>query len=52
MNTVKVGIYGGTGYTGWALIQLLIAHPKVSIEFITSERLAGESLRKKLAFGT
>ena len=46
MNTVKVGIYGGTGYTGWALIQLLIAHPKVSIEFITSERLAGESLRK------
>ncbi len=46
MKTVKVGIYGGTGYTGWALIQLLIAHPKVSIEFITSERLAGESLRK------
>lgn len=45
MEMIKVGVFGGTGYTGWALIQLLLAHPNVQIEFITSERLAGESLQ-------
>jgi len=45
MECVKVGIYGGTGYTGWALIQLLLGHPEVAIQFVTSERLAGNSLK-------
>ena len=44
MGSITVGIYGGTGYTGWALIQLLIGHPEVTIRFVTSERLAGKSL--------
>ncbi len=44
MKSVKVGVYGGTGYTGWALIQLLLGHPEVVIQFVTSERLAGKSL--------
>ncbi len=46
MENITVGIYGGTGYTGWALIQLLLAHPQVQIGFVTSERQAGESLQK------
>jgi len=45
MKCVKVGIYGGTGYTGWALIQILLGHPEVAIQFVTSERLAGNSLK-------
>lgn len=45
MQKIKVGIYGGTGYTGWELTQLLLRHPQVEITFITSERLAGMSLR-------
>ena len=45
MKSVKVGIFGGTGYTGWALIHLLLNHPEVSIQFVTSERLAGQSLK-------
>lgn len=45
MKSIKVGIFGGTGYTGWALIQILIHHPEVKIQFVTSERLAGKSLQ-------
>jgi N-acetyl-gamma-glutamyl-phosphate reductase len=44
MKIINVGIYGGTGYTGWELIQLLLEHPGVQIKFITSERLAGKNL--------
>lgn len=33
----KVGIYGGTGYTGGLLIELLNAHPNAEILFATSE---------------
>lgn len=35
---IKVGILGGTGYTGGQLISLLINHPRVEIEWITSEK--------------
>jgi N-acetyl-gamma-glutamyl-phosphate reductase len=45
MKSVRVGIFGGTGYTGWALIQLLLDHPEVAIQFVTSERLAGKTLK-------
>jgi len=44
MKSIKVGVYGGTGYSGWALIQLLLGHPEVTIQFVTSERLAGKDL--------
>jgi len=44
MKSIKVGVYGGTGYSGWALIQILLGHPEVGIQFVTSERLAGENL--------
>ncbi len=33
---VKVGIVGGTGYTGVELLRLLAGHPQVEIEAITS----------------
>ena len=41
MKPISVGIYGGTGYTGWELFQLLRRHPEVSVQFVTSERSAG-----------
>jgi len=44
MKSVKLGVYGGTGYSGWELIQLLLGHPEVAIHFVTSERLAGKDL--------
>jgi N-acetyl-gamma-glutamyl-phosphate reductase len=44
MKKITVGVYGGTGYSGWELIQLLLSHPGAEIKFITSERLAGKAL--------
>ena len=33
---IKVGIVGGTGYTGVELLRLLVMHPEVSLNVITS----------------
>lgn len=38
---VKVGIVGGTGYTGVELLRLLAAHPQVELKAITSRSEAG-----------
>ena len=38
---IKVGIVGGTGYTGVELLRILSQHPKVVIEAITSRKEAG-----------
>lgn len=38
---IKVGIVGGTGYTGVELLRLLVQHPKVKIKAITSRGEAG-----------
>jgi len=38
---IKVGIVGGTGYTGVELLRFLIQHPKVKIKTITSRSEAG-----------
>ncbi|KGM07748.1 N-acetyl-gamma-glutamyl-phosphate reductase [Methylophaga thiooxydans] len=38
---IKVGIVGGTGYTGVELLRLLANHPEVSLDVITSRSEAG-----------
>jgi N-acetyl-gamma-glutamyl-phosphate reductase len=38
---VKIGIVGGTGYTGVELLRLLANHPQASVEVITSRSNAG-----------
>ena len=38
---IRVGIVGGTGYTGVELLRLLAQHPHVSIAAITSRKEAG-----------
>ncbi len=38
---LKVGIIGGTGYTGVELLRLLANHPQVSLQVITSRSNAG-----------
>ena len=40
----KIGIVGGTGYTGAELIRLLLSHPQVELAVITSRGEAGKSL--------
>jgi N-acetyl-gamma-glutamyl-phosphate reductase len=39
---IKVGIVGGTGYTGVELIRLLARHPGARVEVITSRSEAGK----------
>ena len=38
---IKVGIVGGTGYTGVELLRLLARHPQVELQAITSRKEAG-----------
>lgn len=38
---IKVGIVGGTGYTGVELLRLLAVHPRVELQAITSRSEAG-----------
>lgn len=38
---IKVGIVGGTGYTGVELLRLLAQHPEVEVTAITSRKEAG-----------
>jgi N-acetyl-gamma-glutamyl-phosphate reductase len=41
MEAIKVGIVGGTGYTGVELLRLLVQHPHCEIKVITSRKEAG-----------
>lgn len=44
MSKYKIGIVGATGYTGSELLRLLIHHPDVTVEFVTSESAAGKKI--------
>jgi len=46
---IKVGIVGGTGYTGVELLRFLIQHPKVKIKTITSRSEAGMAVAELFA---
>lgn len=53
---IKVGIVGGTGYTGVELLRILATHPGVELAAITSRKETGvlvadlfPSLRKRVA---
>jgi N-acetyl-gamma-glutamyl-phosphate reductase len=41
MKTIKVGIVGGTGYTGIELLRILARHPQVELAVITSRKETG-----------
>ena len=44
---IKVGIIGGTGYTGVELLRLLSQHPQVELKVITSRGAAGKPVTDK-----
>jgi N-acetyl-gamma-glutamyl-phosphate reductase len=57
---IKIGIVGGTGYTGVELLRLLAQHPEADVRAITSRKEAGTKVadmfpslrgRYELAFG-
>lgn len=44
MSKIKIGIIGGTGYTGVELLRLLLVHPNVDVVLITSRSEAGRAV--------
>jgi len=44
VKKIKVGIIGGTGYTGVELLRLLVVHPQVELQAITSRGEAGRKV--------
>ena len=40
----KVGIIGGSGYTGGELIRLILQHPELEIDFVFSTTRAGKKI--------
>ena len=46
MKRIKVGIVGGTGYTGGELLRLLIQHPEIEIAAVTSRRKVGKYISR------
>lgn len=46
MSKRKVGVVGGTGYTGMELIRLLVQHSEVSLEIVTARSEAGTRYSK------
>ncbi len=43
---MQVSIVGATGYTGAELVKILLHHPRVDIECITSQSFAGKRIRE------
>lgn len=43
-ETIRVGVYGASGYAGLDLIEILAKHPHVRLTFATSNTFAGQSV--------
>ena len=39
---IRAGVVGGSGYAGGELVRLLLGHPEVQLDYVTSTRHAGE----------
>lgn len=46
---IKIGIVGGTGYTGVELLRLLASHPEAEVRAITSRKDAGTKVAEMFA---
>src|ERR1043165_660767 len=43
-DTIRVGIFGGSGYGGSELLRILLFHPSVEVVFVTANEQAGKSV--------
>jgi N-acetyl-gamma-glutamyl-phosphate reductase len=44
-QTISVGVYGASGYTGFETLRLLSRHAHIRLRFATSESAAGQNIR-------
>jgi N-acetyl-gamma-glutamyl-phosphate reductase len=48
MTRARIGIVGASGYSGMDLTRLLLGHPNVELDFLTSDRWVGQTVESKL----
>ena len=41
---IRVGVVGGSGYTGGELIRLILQHPSMELDFVYSRSKEGEKI--------
>ena len=46
MEKIRVAIVGGSGYTGGELLRLLIKHPNVELQAVTSRQKNGKPVAR------
>ena len=49
-GSVKVGVVGASGYIGELLVRMLLTHPRVDLEVVTSRSRKGESVEEVIPF--
>jgi N-acetyl-gamma-glutamyl-phosphate reductase len=48
MSSLRVGVVGASGYSGAVAARLVAAHPRLTLAFATSDKLAGEGVAAHL----
>jgi N-acetyl-gamma-glutamyl-phosphate reductase len=48
MSKIRVGVVGGTGYTGGVAARIVAGHPDLELAFVTSDKLAGKPVAEHL----
>jgi len=48
MNKLRVGVVGASGYSGGVATRLVASHPRLTLAFATSDKLAGEPVGARL----
>ena len=44
MSIIRAGVFGGSGYAGQDLIELISGHPRLQLVFATSNNYIGEAI--------
>jgi N-acetyl-gamma-glutamyl-phosphate reductase len=48
MNKLRVGVVGASGYSGGVATRIAASHPRLTLAFATSDKLAGEAVGARL----
>src|SRR5262245_42578164 len=48
MEGLRIGVVGASGYSGAVAARLVAGHPRFSLAFVTSDKLAGQDAQRRL----
>jgi N-acetyl-gamma-glutamyl-phosphate reductase len=49
LRSIRIGIVGASGYSGLELTQILAGHPRVHLQFASSDKFAGQHVSSRVA---